>query len=44
MKLSFGKLQIRERKKPPVGAGTFPPCPYWYFTFFYAGNIFQSLK
>jgi hypothetical protein len=22
----------------------FAPCPYWYFTFFRAGNIFQSLE
>jgi hypothetical protein len=27
-------------KKLPVGA----PCPYWYFTFFHAGNIFRSLE
>jgi len=22
----------------------FAPCPYWYFTFFHAGNIFRSLE
>jgi len=42
MKLSSGKLQFWEWEKTPVGAGTFFPFLYWYFTFHYAGNVFHS--
>jgi len=31
MKLSSGKLQIWEQKKPPVGAGTFCTSPILVF-------------
>jgi hypothetical protein len=31
MKLSSGKLQIWEQKKPPVGAATFCPSPILVF-------------
>jgi hypothetical protein len=44
MKLSSGILPYIGMKKPPVGAGTFSPCIYWYFTFLHAGNIFRSLE
>ncbi len=44
MKLSSGKLQFLEWKSPLLVLEHFAPCPYWYFTSFYAGNIFRSLK
>jgi hypothetical protein len=43
MKLSSGKLQFWECKKPFVDAETFYSSPiYWYFTFLHAGNVFRA--
>jgi hypothetical protein len=38
MKFSSGKLQFWERKKPPVGAGTFCPSPILVLDI--AGTVF----
>ncbi len=43
MKLSSGKVQAWEWKIPLLVPKHFAPCPYWYFTFFHAGNIFRYL-
>ncbi len=34
----------RSEKSPLLVLQHFAPCPYWYFTSFYAGNIFRSQK
>ncbi len=31
-------------KSPLLVPEHFDPCPYWYFTFLHAGNIFRSLE
>ncbi len=44
MKPSSGKVQAWEWKTPVLVPEHFAPCPYWYFTFFHAGNIFRYLE
>ncbi len=41
MKPSSGKLQFWEWEKTPLVPEHFVPRPYWYFTFFQAGNVFR---